>query len=88
MAENVPETAKALPASITQEELQKLYSEHALMQQEIKKLSTCLVNYEKKWSKIVKNVIQENAELKSENEKMKRRAKAESARAGQWLGTR
>ena len=59
--------------TISQEQLQKLYDEHEMMQLQIKKLNTCLINYEKKWSKIVKNVIRENADLKFQNEKMKKK---------------
>lgn len=53
-------------------ELEKLFNEQEEMRLEIKKLNESLLLYEKKWSKIVKNVIRENAELKSENEKLKK----------------
>jgi regulator of replication initiation timing len=43
------------------------------MRNEIHGLSTCLNSYEKKWSKIVKNVIRENADLKMENNKLKKK---------------
>lgn len=35
----------------------KLYHEQEMMRSEIKNLNACLVNYDKKWSSIVKNVI-------------------------------
>lgn len=43
------------------------------MRREIKTLSNSLINYEKKWSKIVKNIIRENAAIKSENDKLKKK---------------
>jgi|JI10StandDraft_1071094.scaffolds.fasta_scaffold4037758_1 regulator of replication initiation timing len=43
------------------------------MRAEIKNLNTCLINYDKKWSSIVKNVIKENADIKNENKKLKKK---------------
>lgn len=43
------------------------------MRAEIQNLTALLSTYEKKWSKIAKNIIQENADLKSENNKLKKK---------------
>ncbi len=43
------------------------------MRAELKNLNTCLINYDKKWSSIVKNVIKENADIKNENKKLKKK---------------
>lgn len=43
------------------------------MRAEIQNLTAMLSTYEKKWSKIAKNIIQENADLKSENNKLKKK---------------
>lgn len=43
------------------------------MRTEIQNLNTCLINYDKKWSSIVKNVIKENADIKNENKKLKKK---------------
>ncbi len=43
------------------------------MRIEIQNLTNCLHGYDKKWSEIVKNIIKENAELKSQNRKLKKK---------------
>lgn len=43
------------------------------MRIQINKLNTCLENYDQKWNSIVKNVIKENADLKNQNKKLKKK---------------
>lgn len=43
------------------------------MKDTISMLNNELANYEKKWSAVVRNVIKENAALKSENNRIKRK---------------
>lgn len=43
------------------------------MRAEIYNITNCLHGYDKKWSEIVKNIIKENAELRSQNRKLKKK---------------
>lgn len=66
-------TEKDFTVVIAQDELEKLYKQQEIMREQIKSLNACLINYDKKWSSIVKNVIKENAALKSQNKKLKKK---------------